>query len=293
MLRLSLGLAVAACLGGGLFGYWFREPVPPRAKAYPAIVSINPCTDAILAEVTVPGQLRAISDYSADPASSSMDLAIARRYPAIGNSVEEVIAMQPDVVVASSFLAPSTRTALEGLGIKVVTVPIASSVAQSEAQVRMLADVAGNRARGQALVARIDRALAAAAPPAGSRKVPALMWETGGIVAGSDTLISELMERTGFSNAATAAGFTQADFVPLEQVLAHPPGVILAQSGPEGVRDRMLDSPVLDELADTPRAQVPGNLLWCGGPTIVRAARRLAAIRRSAPVQALAAGRHP
>jgi hypothetical protein len=47
----------------------------------PAIVSLNPCSDAILAEVADPGQVLALSHYSRDPRSSSMDVGLARRFP--------------------------------------------------------------------------------------------------------------------------------------------------------------------------------------------------------------------
>ena len=75
---------------------------PPIAAHHPTIVSLNPCTDAILAEVTAPGQLLAVSHYSHDPRGSSMPPAEARRYRATGGTVEEVLALDPDVVVASS-----------------------------------------------------------------------------------------------------------------------------------------------------------------------------------------------
>ena len=54
---------------------------------------LNPCTDAILAEVAAPGQLLAISHYSKDPRASSMEAAVAARFAATGGTVEEVLAL--------------------------------------------------------------------------------------------------------------------------------------------------------------------------------------------------------
>ena len=102
-------LLLAACAQGGADA--------PTAGARPTIVSLNPCTDAILADVTAPGQLLAISHYSKDPRSSSMPAKRASRYRATGGTVEEVLALDPDVVVAGSFIAPATRAALEDLGM--------------------------------------------------------------------------------------------------------------------------------------------------------------------------------
>lgn len=245
----------------------------------PSIVSLNPCSDAILAEVTAPGQLLAISHYSHDPAASSMDMVKARRFRSVSGSVEEIATLRPDIVVADTYIAPSTRAALEGLGIRVVTVSMASDIAASKAQVRELAALAGSPGRGEVLSARIDRAVRDAAPPSGRAPVPALMWESGGIVAGDGTLIADLMRKAGFVNAAAARGLSQADYLPLEKIVADPPAVIFAVGDPASESDRMLRHPVLRALGDTRRVRFASANVWCGGPVIPRALKRLGAAR--------------
>ena len=267
---MTLPLVLAAC----------SPPPAPEARPHPTIVSLNPCTDAILAEVAEPEQLLAISHYSHDPAATSMDLAAARRFRAVGGSVEEVMALRPDVVVASDFMSPAAADSLHRLGLRLEQVPIASTVAESEAQVRRLAALAGHPERGEALVARIEASLAAAQPPPGA-PVPAIVWQSGGMVPGEGTLIAELLARTGFANAAAARGLGQADLLPLEAMVASPPQVILAAGNPRANEDRLLAHPALAQLGGVARARLDPALLWCGGPTIPKAAARLAEIRRS------------
>ena len=267
-----IALALGACTAA---------PAREAPSPLPRIVSLNPCTDAILAEVADPEQLLAISAYSHDPASSSMDIATARRFRAVGGTVEEVAALRPDVVLSGNFMAPATRGALERLGARLELLPIAQTVADSRAQVRRIAVLAGHPQRGEALIARIDAALATARPTGGA-PVPALVWQSGGMVPGPDTLIADLLARTGFTNAAAARGLGQADLLPLEQVLADPPRVILTAGSLHGNEDRLLRHPSLDALGDqTTRARLDANLLWCGGPTIIRAAGRLSEVRRA------------
>jgi iron complex transport system substrate-binding protein len=269
---LILALALTACAAA---------PGQERARVRPTIVSLNPCTDAILVEVADPGQILALSHYSRDPAASSMDLAAARRFPATGGAVEEVAALHPDLVLDGSFIAPATRAALERLSIRLETVGIAPSVKESEAQVRRIAVLAGHPERGEALVARIEAALAANRAPQGPT-LSAIVWQSGGIVAGADTLISDLLARTGFANAAAQRGMHQAEYLPLEVMLADPPEVIFAAGDGRANQDRLLSHPVLSRLADTRRERLDPGLLWCGGPTIVRAAQRLGQARRGA-----------
>ncbi|KPF89577.1 iron ABC transporter substrate-binding protein [Novosphingobium sp. AAP93] len=251
----------------------------------PTIVSLNPCADAILAEVTRrPGQLLALSHYSADPRAASMDAAKAAQYPKTRGTLEEVLALHPDVVVDGTFIPPATAKAYERLGLRLETLGIASTVEESRAQIRALAALAGNPAKGEALIKRIDTALAAAAP-ADRATIPALVWEPGGIVPGDSTLIAELLRRTGFTNFAAARGLGQADQLPLERVLADPPRVILAAGS-----DRALQHPALTHLKATTRAPLDPRLLYCAGPTIIPAAKRLAEVRRTLSPLPLAGG---
>ena len=266
----GLHLALAGC---------GQAPPPSAVPPRPTIVSLNPCSDAILAEVADPAQLLAISHYSHDPRASSMDLALARRFRATGGTVEEIVALRPDVVVASSFLQPATAAALERLGIPVVRLDIAGTVETSAAQVRDLARLAGHPARGEALVARIERALAMAAPPPAERPIPAIVWQGGGLVPGDASLIAQLMRRTGFTNAAAARGLGQGAVLPLEAMLSSPPKVIFVAGNPRAAEDRLLDHPALDSLSDTARVRFDPKLLFCGGPTIPKAVARLAVVR--------------
>lgn len=252
----------------------------PASAVRPTIVSLNPCSDAILAQVARPGQLLAISHYSHDPASSSMGVAAASHFRSISGSVEEIAQLAPDLVVADIFLPPATAQALRDLGVRLVTIGSVESVASSEAQVRELAAAAGNGQAGKRLIGRIEDALARSAPGAGQAPTSAIVWESGGIVAGDHTLIADILKRTGFVNAAAARGMGQADYLPLEAMLAEPPQVILATGSPQSQEDRLLSHPALAALKETRRVPFDAALLWCGGPTIVRTAETLAQVRR-------------
>ena len=252
----------------------------PAAPPTGGIVSLNPCSDAVLAQVADPRDVAALSHWSSSPASASMDVAVARRFRSVGDSVEEVLALRPRLVIAGTFLPPATAQAIEARGIRLVRLPIARSVAESRAQVREIALLARQPARGDALVARIDASLASARPPAGSAPVSAVVWQSGGIVPGPGTLIADLLARTGFASLSAQKGMGQAEHLPLEAMLVDPPRVILAAGDPLSEEDRLLSHPALASLTGTRRARLEPSLLWCGGPTIPRAAARLAAVRR-------------
>ena len=251
----------------------------PLAAAPLRVVSVNPCVDAILVEVAEPRQIAGISHYSQDPRATSMDVAAAARFTATSGTAEEIVALAPDLVLSGSHVAPATSAALRRMGVPIIEIGIAETIAASRAQIRTIAAAVGHPARGEALVARIDAAVAAAHAP--GPPLPALIWAGGGLVPGSATLADDLLHTSGFRNMSRDYGLQKWDVLPLEKIVASPPRVLLSTGAAAG-DDRMLGHPVLRPLA----AQVavrrfPERLLNCGGPTIIAALNQLAAVRKT------------
>ncbi|WP_293874538.1 MULTISPECIES: ABC transporter substrate-binding protein [unclassified Sphingomonas] len=243
----------------------------------PRIVSINPCIDAVLMHVADPGQIAGISHYSQDPRATSIPLAQAAGFKATSGTAEEVVALAPDVVMSGPHVAPATIAALKRMRIRLVQYPVPDSVDESEEQVRDIARIAGHADRGAALAMRI----AAAARPVAGRPVPALIWQSGGLVPGAGTLPDELLARAGFRNMSAVYGLKKWDVLPLEYLIAQPPRVLLSVGAAEVGEDRLTSHPAVRRLAARIAvAPYPTRLMNCGGSTIVAAMARLRQIRR-------------
>jgi iron complex transport system substrate-binding protein len=240
------------------------------ASDAPSVVSLNPCLDAILVEIAAPDQVLALSHYSRDPSASSIDQAQAMRFGVTGGTVEEVLALGPDIVLASSFIAPATKSALERLGVRVETFGSPTTLAESLDQVREVAAVVGRAAAGAALAQRIEDT-----PTPSPANIPALLWQSGEIVPGEKTLIAEQMHWAGFTSAAAERGLGQADRVSLEDVLANPPAVLLIAGNAAGQMHPALAEPMKAMHV----AQFDEQLIYCGGPTIPKVRERLLEIR--------------
>jgi iron complex transport system substrate-binding protein len=259
---------------------------PAGARGAPRrVVSLNPCLDAILLDVADRSQIAALSRYSRQPGQSAV-WARARRYPSTSGSAEELAALRPDLVLISGMGASALTGMLPRLGIAAANFGVPSSVAQSEAQVRRVAGLVGHPDRGEALVARIEAALAAAAPPPGSPRLSALVYVDKGFASGPGTLMDELMRRAGFDNAVRRYGFTRSADVPLELVVADPPQVLLAGRlvpGEPTWADRVISHPALAAVAKRMKRETfPQTLLFCAGPVMIPALQALSAARRDA-----------
>lgn len=252
------------------------------------VVSINPCLDAILMEVADPAQIAGISHYSHDPAATSIPLAQAMRFRATSGTAEEVMGLSPDLVMAGGHVSPATVNALERLHIPLLRLGVPETIAESFAQIREVAAVMGHPERGEASVVRIESAVRAARPT-DRRRIPALIWQNGGLVPGQGTLASQLLTLAGFENLSATYGVTKWDVLPLEYLMAQPPALLLSAQSTGPQRDRMLSHPAIARLGRRIAIRPYSfQLLQCAGPTIAAAMARLAELRRSV-TRALAA----
>lgn len=232
----------------------------------------------MLVELVPPARIAAISHYSKDPAATSIPLEIARGFRTTNGTAEEVIALRPDLVVATSFTPPATRSAIDRAGIRALYLDSPTTIAASRAQVLELAGAVGAPAAGAAMVRRIDAGVAAAsfeAPP-----VPALLWIGGTMVSGGGTLLHEMMTRAGFRDAAADYGLRFTGDLPIETVVAHPPRVMLVPDARDDRTAALRARALKASGAQVMQAHFPRDLINCGGPVIPRAMARLAEVRR-------------
>jgi iron complex transport system substrate-binding protein len=189
--------------------------------------------------------------------------------------------MRPDLVVASSFTAPSTREAYARAGLNTLYLDSPVTIEASKAQVGELAKAIGAEAAGKAMNARIDHAVAAASWT--GPQVPALLWIGGNLVSGGGNLLDEMMTRAGFADHAAHYGLQFTGYLPIEHVVVDPPRVMLVPDEPgraASSRSAQLRSRALSHLgARVTEARFPRELVNCGGPVIARAMTRLAEVR--------------
>ncbi len=237
------------------------------------IVSTNPCVDSVLVRILPASRIAAISHYSQDPSATSIPLDVAGQFRATAGTAEEVIALHPDLVIASTYTPPATQAAYAQAGLKTLLLGIPDSIAESKAQVTQIANAVGAPIGGARINADIDRAVARWSRE--DRPSPsALLYISGDLATGGSTLLNEMMTRVGFRNAAATYGLTHTGTVSAETIVTRPPTIVIAPgraSRGTALRHRLLPT--------TPQAVFPRVLINCGGPTIPRALERLAAIR--------------
>jgi iron complex transport system substrate-binding protein len=260
-----------------------------HAETQPAhpvrIVSLNMCVDSILVELVSHDRIAALSHYARDPQRSTIS-EVAQQLPITYETAEEVVALRPDLVLTSRHSAPATRNALKRVGIRFELFDVPSTIADSIKQVRQVAHLLGAEREGEAMVARIEQALEAARLPAGEEPLTAAIYQPGGLSAGANTVVGELMQLTGLQNIAARYGVQNYRPLPLEVLVSAPPDVLLVGETSPGSplqAERVVRHRALRALESQMTPEVfPARLLFCAGPTMIDAADSLARAREHA-----------
>jgi len=257
-----------------------------HAEAPPAhpmrIVSLNMCVDGILVDLVSHDRIAALSHYARDP-QRSIIADIAQHLPITYETAEEVVALRPDLVLTSRHSAIATRNALRRVGIRFELFDVPSSITGSLEQVRQVARLLGAEREGEAMVARIEQAIDAARLPTGEEPLTAAVYQPGGLSAGANTVVGELMQLSGLQNIAARYGVTSYRPLPLEVLISQPPDVLLVGEASPNSRlqaERIVRHRALRALESQMTQEVfPARLLFCAGPTMIEAAKTLARAR--------------
>lgn len=273
MRRAGIALALAAVTLSAPVG----SAPTPRASARPApapmrVMSINQCTDQLVLMLLPPERIASVTWLSRDPMLSLM-ADRAQHVATNRGGIEDVVRQAPDLVVADSFGSAATRAALRRFGFPMVEVAQPQSLDEIRAAVRTLAARFGTVARGEALIAAMDRSLAdlARRPPL---KLSVASWSGDGLSRGEGALYDAVLAAAGVRNAA-AEGVRGTD---VEALLALDPDILIAPVGGvagQSLRDRVARHPLVRnrwagrQVAISPRAYI------CGTPLIGAAAAQL------------------
>ncbi len=261
----------------------------PRAADRPKpqrIVSLNLCIDQMLLDIVPRERIAGLSFLAADPSMSLLHRE-ASGIPGVRGSAEEILALEPDLVIAGEYTTAATVDLLRRLGRRVEVVPMATSFDQIRAVVRQVSALTGETERGDRLVADFDRRLADVKTRAVVRSdgpsPRAIAMQVNSLASGAGSLVDEVLRQAGFDNLARSAKLGPAGRLPLEMLIADPPEVIVRANAAQDFRTVLGDNlrhPAFKALERSrPSVHMPMNEWLCGTPRIVQAVERLATAR--------------
>jgi len=204
------------------------------------IISLAPSNTELLFAVGAGPQVIAREEFSNYPEE-------ALALPSIGGSMgkydtEQMVALKPDVVLASPLTAPETLQALKDLGFTVIVVPNPTNLEEMYANIELVGRVTGRDDEARALVAslkeRQQKILAVVEKATNKPKVfyeldasqdPSKPWTSG-----PGTFIDQLIKLAGGVNVGASLQGEWAQ-ISLEELLVQDPDIILLGDSNWGV----------------------------------------------------------
>ncbi|MGN7932365.1 ABC transporter substrate-binding protein [Sphingopyxis sp. 22461] len=270
------GLLTLAALSGGAGLLWAASPNPPaKAPAIPQrIVSINLCADQLVLALADRKQIAGLTKNATDREMSG-EAAKARGIPLLSNSAEQILAIEPDLIIGMPASRSAALRALPKHTYPLLDLATANTLDEIYTSIRETAAAVGHPERGTALIAQMERELAGLPKPGKGRV--AAYYQRRGYMTGTGTLIDELMTRVGLVNLAGKLGKPPLSQLSLEEMVAAEPDFLIVESATDKVTDQgseMLHHPA---LKDIPRISVPQAWTVCSSPAYSQAARSMAA----------------
>ncbi len=264
--RFLAAILLAGCLADG------ADAKPQR------IVSLNLCTDQLVLMLADASNIAAVSYLSHDPANSYM-AAAARHVPATRGRVEEILPLEPDLILAGRHTSQGSVAFLKRMGYRVAVLDQPADFAGVRAQIRRVAALLEEAERGGTLISEMDRRLERAGRAAPAERRTAAFYLPNGYTAGAGTPVHSVLAAAGFRNAAAELGATGTVVLPIERLIAADPDVVILSSFGDGgasIAQEMLRHPVFARLTrgGTP-VRVPARLWVCPGPMLAEAVELL------------------
>jgi len=232
------------------------------------VITTNICIDSLVVALTGTKNLIAVSALADDNRYSHISDEVKGLHKVTFNA-ELIYAMNPSLVLASNFSSARTKLALEKLGVEVRLIDFARSINDIEKNIQILGRLLNADDRAQELV----KLLKSPKVDLNYRKqMVALQYSTNRYVHGKNSLISEIINRSGFSSYSKFLGYEKGRYISAEALVKSAPDVLILD-GDKSFNDKSgfpLYHPALMKGKGKSKALFIETKDWsCGTPKVV------------------------
>jgi iron complex transport system substrate-binding protein len=252
------------------------KPVTLKVAAA-RVVSLAPANTEMAYAVGGGSKMVAGTSYDDYPAQ-------AKALPKIGDfaspSVEKIVSMQPDLVLAAGGIQAGLRSKLENLGVQVYVVD-PTTLDQTMVDLHNLGVLMGTSGMADALVAKMKADIKAVTDKVASLPKPTVFFEVYPkplMTTGKGTFIDDLITLAGGDNIAAGAGSGYLNFSN-EVLFKDNPDVYIAPIGSQADPGQISKRPGYDQLkavVDKRVFTIADDVVVRPGPRLVQGLQQLA-----------------
>jgi iron complex transport system substrate-binding protein len=244
------------------------------------IVSLAPSVTEMLFAIGAGGQVVGVTQFCDYPPEAATRPKVGAGFP----NIESVVALKPDLVVASKdFIRTDTLNKLEQLKVPVFVFLDARTVEDILRHIQTLGRMLNRSPEADALAASMRRRVAAVKAATAPLRRPRVLYVLNSdpfVTVGTGSFIHQVIELAGGVNVAGASPVAYPR-LSMEEVLKQDPEVILFPAGetegvPEEQRRRWRQWATVTAVRQDRFVQIPSVLLDRPGPRVVEGLERLA-----------------
>ena len=131
-----------------------------------------------------------------------------KEIPRVGDSVEFLLSLNPDLVILASYNRPEIQTRLKQFGKKFIVLSGFKTIEDIISNIRVISKATNEEENGENLISQMRQALNQLAKKHVSMPPKILGLNINGTVGGTDTLMSNIIRIAGGENAAQSLGIT-------------------------------------------------------------------------------------
>ena len=249
---------------------------PYAQTSLPSVVSLNVCADPYLMSFAAAKQILALAPQSLDPSLSPFSDSAAQ-FPSSNGGIEDLMLLQPDLVILSPYTSANKRNLIEATGIPTITIDAANRYTDARDDILILGEAIGRAPQAQQYLRELDRSLKNARQDK-LKQVSLLALQRRGMTVGKGHVLDDIMQLSGAINLGRQGNMAMSQ-LGLEAILEKQPDFILLSGIAHAARDRgseILVHPRLrKQFSNKKIITLDAALTLCAGASTPRAVSQL------------------
>ena len=250
-----------------------------QSDTVPKIVSLDLCSDQIVLILADKNQVAAISTAAEDVYSFYRQKAFY--FPKTRGTIEEIIMLEPDVVLQTYSATMNMGEMVERIGASLIELNFGNKPETLYKNIELAGKVLGQKDRAfqfnKIYAGRINKIKN---QPRSKLKIAYIT--PSGVTAGTGTSVDDIIKLSGFESYAAAHNFKGWINLPIENLIMDPPDIFITgyfedEAVTQSNWSLARHSSLIKMMENIPTVNIPSSYLSCNGLFIVDAAEHIRA----------------
>lgn len=198
------------------------------------VLSMTLGSDEMLLTMVDPGKIKALSGKISEDAGISNVADRAGNFVKAEKNIETIISLDPDIVLAASWLKQESLQQLRDANILVYCYDTPNNIQQQKDIILELGAILGETANAQTMVDEMDARVMAVEEKLASlkeeEKLTVVTYNSSGLTDGKDSMFDDVAKYAGVINLPSIEGYAFSDEISKEKIIEMNPDILILPS---------------------------------------------------------------